>query len=144
VNDVRHPEWWLRLAAAGVRRLPFGRIRSANWIAEVRRRYARRSSEVVWTRLTAPRGHAWLTCDLRDAMSREIFFNGVFEPVEVTILQNVLRPEMRFVDVGANRGFFSILASVAVGPRGRVLALEPDPRLYDVLVQPSPGATCRR
>jgi FkbM family methyltransferase len=68
-------------------------------------------------------------------MSREIFFNGVFEPVEVSILQNVLRPGMRFVDVGANRGYFSILAAVAVGPTGRVLALEPDPRLYDVLVQ---------
>jgi FkbM family methyltransferase len=34
------------------------------------------------------------------------------------------------VDVGANWGYFTLLAAGLVGPRGRVLSLEPDPRLY--------------
>jgi FkbM family methyltransferase len=38
-----------------------------------------------------------------------------------------------FVDVGANEGYFSILAARKVGLRGRVLAIEPQSRLRDVL-----------
>lgn len=68
-------------------------------------------------------------------MSREIFFNGVFEPVEARILQSILREGMRFVDVGANRGYFTILAGGLVGRSGQVLALEPDPRMYGLLTR---------
>jgi len=41
-----------------------------------------------------------------------------------------------FVDVGANHGSFSIVAGHRVGPAGRVLAIEPQPRL-NALVQTS-------
>jgi FkbM family methyltransferase len=40
---------------------------------------------------------------------------------------------MTFVDVGANWGYFSLLAAGRVGAGGRVLSLEPDPRLFDIL-----------
>ena len=43
------------------------------------------------------------------------------------VLVHVLRPGMAFVDVGANIGYFSVLASRRVGERGRVFAVEPDP-----------------
>jgi len=35
---------------------------------------------------------------------------------------------MTFVDVGANIGYFSLLAAVCVGPRGKVVAFEPSTR----------------
>jgi FkbM family methyltransferase len=38
-----------------------------------------------------------------------------------------LRPGSVFFDVGANVGFFALLAARAVGPRGRVVAVEPMP-----------------
>jgi FkbM family methyltransferase len=38
-----------------------------------------------------------------------------------------------FYDVGANVGFFTLLAARLVGPRGAVVAFEPDPRNADVL-----------
>ena len=39
-----------------------------------------------------------------------------------------------FVDVGANIGVLAMVGAVAVGPRGRVLALEPHPRTFTRLV----------
>jgi FkbM family methyltransferase len=123
------------LAATALRRLPFGRFRAANWLVRMRRRCSPRAPDMVWTTLKTPAGAAKLACDLRDSISREIFFNGVYEPLEVTILTSVLTSGMRFVDVGANCGFFSLLAAGHVGTRGRVLAFEPDPRLYEVLVR---------
>ena len=44
-----------------------------------------------------------------------------------------MRPGDCFVDVGANIGYFTLLASRAVGPSGRVLAFEPDPDNYRLL-----------
>jgi FkbM family methyltransferase len=44
-----------------------------------------------------------------------------------------LRPGMTFVDVGANEGYFTVLASSAVGAGGRVVAIEPQRRAVEVL-----------
>jgi FkbM family methyltransferase len=40
-----------------------------------------------------------------------------------------------FVDLGANEGFFSVLASKKVGERGRVISIEPQERLWSVLMK---------
>jgi FkbM family methyltransferase len=40
-------------------------------------------------------------------------------------LRNSLTPGMTFVDIGANVGFFSVIASKLVGSSGRVVAVEP-------------------
>jgi FkbM family methyltransferase len=40
---------------------------------------------------------------------------------------------MVFVDLGANEGFFSVVASRLVGPAGRILAIEPQSRLGPVI-----------
>ena len=48
---------------------------------------------------------------------------------EVTaVFRRVLRPGMRIVDIGANIGYFSMLAATLVGAAGTVLAIEPNPR----------------
>jgi FkbM family methyltransferase len=39
------------------------------------------------------------------------------------------------VDLGANIGYYSIMASPIVGPRGRVYAFEPDPEMYEYLLR---------
>ncbi|MCH8270919.1 MAG: FkbM family methyltransferase, partial [Planctomycetes bacterium] len=43
------------------------------------------------------------------------------------LLWRVLRPGDTFVDGGANTGLVSMFAAWQVGPRGRVLAFEPNP-----------------
>jgi FkbM family methyltransferase len=48
-----------------------------------------------------------------------------YEPAETHFVKAVLRPGDVFVDVGANIGWFTLVASVAVGESGRVHAFEP-------------------
>jgi FkbM family methyltransferase len=52
---------------------------------------------------------------------------------EARFLTGQLRPGMHVVDIGANLGAYSTLFARAVGPRGRVTAFEPDPRLFQAL-----------
>lgn len=52
---------------------------------------------------------------------------GCYEPSKHQALKQFLRPGATFVDVGCNKGDFSLLASRLVGPQGRVLAFEPHP-----------------
>jgi FkbM family methyltransferase len=51
---------------------------------------------------------------------------GLWEPDEGAWLRSVLRPGGTVVDCGANIGYFSVLASKAVGDDGAVLAVEPE------------------
>jgi FkbM family methyltransferase len=50
---------------------------------------------------------------------------SLFEPDVANLLVKVLGEGDVAVDVGANVGFFSVLASILVGPSGRVVAFEP-------------------
>ncbi|MDR7571021.1 MAG: FkbM family methyltransferase [Armatimonadota bacterium] len=57
----------------------------------------------------------------------------VHEPLLTAFLEDFLRPGMTVVDVGANLGYFTLIAARAVGPTGRVIALEPFPESYRLL-----------
>lgn len=48
-----------------------------------------------------------------------------YEPHVEAALRRALAPGDTFVDVGANVGYFSMLAAALVGPNGRVVAIEP-------------------
>lgn len=77
--------------------------------------------------LAEPRPDLRLWVDLGDyGVSRPCLMN-CFEPDETLFVQRYLRPGMCFVDVGANIGWFSLLAAKAVGPTGQVVAIEPRP-----------------
>ena len=52
---------------------------------------------------------------------------GLYELDTARLLRRSLRPGTHFVDVGANVGYFTLLAAALVGPSGRVDAVEPDP-----------------
>ena len=54
--------------------------------------------------------------------------SGRYEPEVVAVFRDVLRPGMNVIDIGANIGFFTMLAATLVGPSGSVLAVEPNPR----------------
>ena len=72
-------------------------------------------------------------------VSAAIARDGIWEPQETRFLLDTLRPGDVFVDVGANIGYFSLLASRLVGPAGTVLAFEPEAANYALL-----EANCRR
>jgi FkbM family methyltransferase len=52
-------------------------------------------------------------------------FPSLFEKTEITLAAAFLKPGMSVIDVGANIGLYSILASLRVGPTGTVWAFEP-------------------
>lgn len=56
-----------------------------------------------------------------------LLLDDVHEPSETRCIRDCLAPGGTFVDVGANIGYYSVLAATAVGPEGRVYAFEPEP-----------------
>lgn len=66
-------------------------------------------------------------------VSRTIRETGLWEPYETSLLQQILRPGSVFVDVGANIGYFSVVAANLVGSAGQVIAFEPDPLNFSLL-----------
>jgi FkbM family methyltransferase len=61
------------------------------------------------------------------ARSHSAFILGNHEPEVQELLESVLRPGMTYFDVGANVGFFAMIAARLVGPSGRVVCFEPLP-----------------
>jgi FkbM family methyltransferase len=58
---------------------------------------------------------------------------GAWEEELGAQLRSLLRPGMTAVDVGGNIGYVALLMAERVGPSGRVVAVEPDPRNAHVL-----------
>lgn len=121
--DVPRPApMWFRAARAVVRRLPAGRFRAFD-------RLCRAPLPPFEERLSQALGGWRYACDLRNVTSRETCLTGRSAPAETAALLAGLPRGGTFVDVGANWGYFTLVAAHAVGPRGRVAALEPDPRM---------------
>ena len=116
------PPLWFRAARAAVRRLPAGRFRAFE-------RLSRAPLPPFEDRLAAEVGGWRYACDLRNATARETCLTGRSAPAETAALRAALPRGGTFVDVGANWGYFTLAAADAVGPEGRLVALEPDPRL---------------
>ncbi len=62
-----------------------------------------------------------------DGMGLMFFFHRPFEENEWRYVREFLKPDMTFVDIGANQGFYTLLAAKQVGPNGRVFSFEPVP-----------------
>jgi FkbM family methyltransferase len=62
-----------------------------------------------------------------ETVSMNIWRYGYFEEAVCLYMLNHLKEGMTFIDIGAHFGFFTLLGSHLVGPKGRVLAFEPTP-----------------
>lgn len=65
--------------------------------------------------------------NLNVAGSHSAFILGNHEPEVQDLLAKALKPGMTFYDVGANIGFFAVIAARLVGPSGHVVCFEPLP-----------------
>ena len=74
-----------------------------------------------------------MNLDLAQFVDRTIYCTGEWEPLETRLIADLLEPGDTFVDVGANIGYFTLLASRRVGPEGRVIAVEANPRTFTLL-----------
>jgi FkbM family methyltransferase len=76
---------------------------------------------------------ARIYCDPHDLIQRMILHFGMWEPDVSRAIEAHLGPGDVFVDVGANIGYDSLLASTIVGPNGQVVAIEPAPQTFSLL-----------
>jgi FkbM family methyltransferase len=72
--------------------------------------------------------------DLADWIQRSVYL-GTYEPLETRLVDGFLTHGMTVVDVGANVGYYTALAASKVGSKGRIFAIEPDPRAFAQLEQ---------
>lgn len=63
----------------------------------------------------------------RSSLQRLLFLEGERFVAERGLLGSLLGPGMHFVDVGANLGYYLLLAESVVGAQGRVSCFEPEP-----------------
>ena len=120
------PPLQVRALRSILRALPRGRYRVLGAVAPTRGRFV--------AELAADAGGARFACDLGDQISREACMTGLYEPPMTRVMQHHLPAGGTAVDLGANWGYFSLLAAASVGPAGSVLALEPDPAAVRRLV----------
>jgi FkbM family methyltransferase len=68
-----------------------------------------------------------------DLVQRHVYMFGVWEPDLTYWIQDRLEPGDTFVDVGANIGYFTLLAATRVGQHGRCVAIEASPSILELL-----------
>ena len=73
-----------------------------------------------------------LRVDPRDDVGRHLIL-GQYEDAEVHAFEREIRPGQTVVDVGANLGVYALVAGRAAGESGRVVAIEPNPRVVSLL-----------
>jgi FkbM family methyltransferase len=78
---------------------------------------------------------ARLHCNPRDLIQRMILYFGVWEPDVSHVIQQNLKNGDVFVDIGANIGYDTLLASTRVGAAGGVVAIEASPRTFALLAR---------
>jgi FkbM family methyltransferase len=118
----RLPSRWLCRALFRVR--PYTLAEALKFAFGIRRQY--------WT---APNGiQLWM--DPVSNLARFLWLgNGQYEPETSELIVGLLNEGGVFVDVGANEGWFSLIAARHVGPTGKVVAIEPQRRLLPVLYE---------
>lgn len=123
MTDRRYPPSWLsvpiRQATRVACRLPVpGRYALVEALYPLMRSRSRQPAR-IGRRLR-------IACDLDDLVQRQIYF-GLYEPEIAREIARRLAPGDVFIDVGANVGYFSLLAAERVGGGGQVHAFEPVP-----------------
>jgi FkbM family methyltransferase len=98
----------------------------------------------AWTRVQPPderiflsreRSGLRLRCDLRDELSRVIYYRGWVDRATEDWMRRWLRPGDTYVDVGAHIGFYVSIALESLRSMGRVIAFEPAPENFEKLHQ---------
>ena len=109
--------------AAAVSGHGLGRIKPLRSLYEFAFRLSRPSRVQV-------QGHKmWL--DDKDTL--ELATQEIYEPVETGIFMKQIRAGSVVLDIGANIGYYTLIAARQVGPQGRVYAFEPDPANFQLL-----------
>jgi FkbM family methyltransferase len=78
---------------------------------------------------------AAISLDISEKTQRSIYAAKIYESGLTHFVLAQLKQGDVFLDVGANVGYFSLLASGNVGKEGKVIAFEPEKQNYNLLLQ---------
>jgi len=112
-----------------VRQTAFPALRRAVWMKVL-------VPHFMWREIVLPTRALYgarFCCRLNDIVQGVLFSFGVWEPNLTAFLQRRLKPGDVFIDVGANIGYFSLLASSLVGVKGKVYSVEASPSIFKLL-----------
>ncbi len=70
-----------------------------------------------------------------DTIQSYVYFFGVWEPAITAYVTQALAPGDTVIDIGANVGYDTLLASHLVGPGGHVHAIEASPHVFRLLAE---------
>jgi FkbM family methyltransferase len=108
--------WWSRRKAFALRRLAIARL----------------AGDPVDTEALGARMRLY---PYRNVCEKRILFTPqFFDPQELAVLKSRLTEGFVFLDIGANIGGYSLFVAAHAGPTARVLAIEPQPDIYERLV----------
>ena len=65
--------------------------------------------------------------------SLQLSLNGVYSEFETEIVKNEIKPNDVVIDIGAHIGYFTLLFTMLVGPKGKVFSFEPEPKNFELL-----------
>ena len=93
------------------------------------------NARILWAQTASPGGEVVrevqgfrMKLDLSDVgISRELYLTGVHEASSTRQFRDELYPGMVLLEVGANIGYYALIAAQHIRPGGRVIALEPSP-----------------
>jgi len=68
-------------------------------------------------------------------VGQSLIYDREYEPQTTAIFKALVKPKMKVIDIGANNGYFALLASKLVGTEGKVWAFEPEQRNFDDLIE---------
>lgn len=122
---------WEERVARWTRR--FGNRRGTWQLVEAIRQFSiEGASADTWQEILDFDGDLRFKFNKADLIGSQIFWRGSYSPGELRLLGSHLRPDMVFLDVGANIGEFSVFAAKRL-TSGRVIAFEPAEPLWKVL-----------
>ena len=112
--------------------LPYARLELPGWRRVLNRFVGHEREEGAPVKVIRGKVHGYrMTLSLVDWSERWTYFLGrYYEAHTQRLFQLALRPGDVFVDIGANIGMTVLVACRCVGPRGRVVAFEPNPAVF--------------
>ena len=126
----RFLQWLIPVTRAYIRYGPFPRLKRRMWERWIDPHLAYQPHPFVARTAFGPR----VTGNTQEILQQYLYYFGVWEPDISYWIERRLRPGDTFIDVGANIGYYSLLASKAVGRTGRVVAIEASPMIYRSLI----------